>query len=230
MFPVRLGRRIPAIQNSDRLEEALLDILDRNLEPSKIKNEKVAAAFFEYLNELKISLESDIEAIYEGDPAAKTKNEIILAYPGFLAIACYRISHYLLLQGVGLLPRIITEYAHAETGIDIHPGAHIGKHFCIDHGTGVVIGETAVIGDGVKIYQGVTLGALSVPNRECCDGQRHPTIGNNVVIYAQAIILGGDTHIGDRSIIGGNVWITKSVSADSRIYFDNTGSTTFKTS
>lgn len=117
------------------------------------------------------------------------------------------------------------KYAHAETGIDIHPGAQIGEYLCIDHGTGVVIGETAVIGNNVKIYQGVTLGALSVPDRNNCGSKRHPTIGNYVIIYAHAIILGGETHIGDRAVIGGNVWITDNVAADTKIYYDNTGST-----
>ncbi len=220
LFPVRLGLRSVHLTDLNTLETHLLEILDNNLEQTKIKNERVAKAFIDNLPILNSTLTKDIEAIYEGDPAAKSKNEIILAYPGFQAIACYRMAHYLVKAGVALIPRMITEYAHSTTGIDIHPACSIGEYLCIDHGTGIVIGETAIIGDHVKIYQGVTLGALSITKRET-SGKRHPTIGNNVVIYAQAIILGGDTEIGDNSIIGGNVWITNSVPANSKIYYDN---------
>ena len=221
LFPVRLGRRNSLFSNTELLKPKLLELLDRNVEQSHIKNEEVVKKFCDYLPRIKESLIKDIEAIYDGDPAAKTRNEIILAYPGFQATACYRIAHFLLEQGVGLLPRIITEYAHSETGVDIHPGAQIGAYFCIDHGTGIVIGETTVIGNHVKIYQGVTLGALSVPDRSECAGKRHPTIGDRVVIYAQAIILGGETEIGEGSVIGGNTWITTSVPPNSKVYFDN---------
>ena len=157
-------------------------------------------------------LREDANAIFHGDPAAKTIDEVILTYPGFQAIAVYRIAHQLLLLGVPLLPRLLAEWAHAETGIDIHPGAHIGRSFFIDHGTGVVIGETSVIGTGVKLYQGVTLGALVV-EKELSGTKRHPTIENNVVIYANATILGGDTVIGHDSIVGGNAFITASIPA-----------------
>jgi len=218
LFPVRMGLRQSTPLDKRFLKGYLLHILDNNLEQTDIKNEEVAQSFIDFMSDLKVLLDKDIEAIYNGDPAAKSKNEIIIAYPGFHATACYRIANYLLLKGVALVPRMITEYAHSKTGIDIHPAASIGEYLCIDHGTGVVIGETAIIGDHVKIYQGVTLGALSVTERNVT-GQRHPTIGNNVVIYAQAIILGGETVIGDHSVIGGNVWLTESVPPHSKIYY-----------
>jgi serine O-acetyltransferase len=156
--------------------------------------------------------------MFEGDPAAKSRSEIIRTYPGFYAIAAYRIAHQLHVAGITGIPRIITEHAHSKTGIDIHPAASIGNYFCIDHGTGVVIGETTVIGDHVKIYQGVTLGALSV-NKEDAEKKRHPTLEDRVVVYAGATILGGETVIGHDSIIGGNVWITKSVPPNTKIYY-----------
>ena len=160
-------------------------------------------------------LQTDVLAGYEGDPAAGSTAEIILAYPAFVAIAAYRIAHELYLMGQKMVARLMSEYAHRKTGIDIHPGASIGKHFFIDHGTGVVIGETCTIGENVKLYQHVTLGAKSFPVAP--DGtlvkgiKRHPDIGNNVVIYAGATILGGDVTIGDNCVIGGNVWLTHSV-------------------
>jgi serine O-acetyltransferase len=159
----------------------------------------------------------DAEAIYAGDPAAVEVDEVILTYPGFIAIAYYRIAHELYTQDIPHLPRILTEYAHQITGVDIHPGAKIGKSFFIDHGTGVVIGETSVIGDNVKIYQGVTLGAMSVV-KKLARLKRHPSIEDNVVIYSGANILGGDTVIGKNSIIGGNAWLTRSVPPDSVVY------------
>ena len=220
LYPVRLGLRNTHQSDLDEIEALLLYILDNNLEQTEIKNAEVAKDFIDILPSLKQKLDKDISAIYDGDPAAKSINEIILAYPGFQAIACYRLANYLLGQGVALLPRMITEYAHSLTGVDIHPAATIGEYFCIDHGTGIVIGETTLIGNHVKIYQGVTLGALSIPERDTT-GKRHPTIGNRVIIYAQAIILGGDTHIGDHAIIGGNVWITQSVSAHSKVYYES---------
>lgn len=159
----------------------------------------------------------DAQAIYRGDPAAHSIDEVILSYPGFYAIAVYRLAHWVLRQGVPLVPRLISEVAHARTGVDIHPGATIGRAFVIDHGTGIVIGETTTIRDNVKLYQGVTLGALSV-DKGLSNTKRHPTIEENVVIYANATILGGDTVIGAGSIIGGNVWLTASVPAGSRVY------------
>ena len=166
-------------------------------------------------------LQSDVMAGYEGDPAATSADEVILAYPAFIAIGTYRIAHELYLLGQKMAARLMSEYAHRKTGIDIHPGAAIGRHFFIDHGTGVVIGETCVIGEHVKLYQHVTLGAKSFPVAE--DGtlvkgiKRHPNIGNYVVIYAGATILGGDVYIGDHSVIGGNVWLTSSVEAGSTV-------------
>ena len=169
-------------------------------------------------------INTDIQAIYDGDPAAKSKAEVILCYPGFYAITIYRIAHILYELNIPLIPRIMTEYAHEKTGIDINPGASIGDHFCIDHGTGIVIGETAVIGSNVKLYQGVTIGAKSFEKDEngfpVKGGKRHPNIGNNVVIYANATILGGDTTIGDHSTIGGNVWILNSVPPFSKVYYN----------
>ncbi|QCR24742.1 serine O-acetyltransferase EpsC [Pontibacter sp. SGAir0037] len=159
----------------------------------------------------------DAYAIAEGDPAAQSLEEVIRTYPGFKAVAVHRVAHTLYNLQVPLLPRVLSEYAHAKTGIDIHPGAKIGTHFCIDHGTGVVIGETTVIGNHVKVYQGVTLGALSV-DKAMAKIKRHPTIEDHVVIYAGATILGGNTVVGTRSVIGGNVWLTESVPAYSRVY------------
>lgn len=160
----------------------------------------------------------DAASLLEGDPAAQSVEEVVLCYPGFFAVVAYRIAHALYKREVPLLPRMICEYAHQKTGIDIHPGAQIGRALFIDHGTGVVIGETTVIGDNVKIYQGVTLGALRV-DREHRAKKRHPTIEDNVVIYAGATILGGETIIGRNSVIGGNVWITRSIPAWSRVMF-----------
>jgi serine O-acetyltransferase len=159
----------------------------------------------------------DATAIYEGDPAAESIDEVILAYPGFIAILIYRFAHELYLLRVPIIPRIFTEYAHEITGIDIHPGAEIGSHFFIDHGTGIVIGETTKIGKNVKIYQGVTLGALSV-DKSMLKTKRHPTIEDDVILYSQAVILGGNTVIGKNSIIGGNSWITQSVPPNSVVY------------
>ncbi|MFK8165335.1 MAG: serine O-acetyltransferase EpsC [Lewinella sp.] len=164
------------------------------------------------------SLSEDADAILAGDPAARSRTEVISTYPGFYALAVHRIAHRLCRLGVPLIPRILSEIAHRETGIEIHPGATIGRRFCIDHGTGVVIGETVEIGDDVKMYQGVTLGALSV-RKDMARTKRHPTIKDRVIIYAGATILGGDTVIGEDSIIGGNTWIVKSVPEKSRIYY-----------
>lgn len=176
-----------------------------------------AQIFFEAIPSIYKTLKTDIQAIINGDPAAKSEFEVIRAYPGFYAISIYRIAHQLHLLEIPLLPRILTEYAHSKTGIDIHPGAKIDEYFYIDHGTGVVIGETAEIGKNVKIYQGVTLGALSV-EKSLASVKRHPTVEDNVVIYSGATILGGNTTIGHSSIIGGNVWLTKSVPAFSTVY------------
>ena len=173
--------------------------------------------------DLRKMLARDVRAAYEGDPAARSYDEIIFSYPGIFAITVYRVAHRLFEAGVPLLPRIMTEYAHNMTGIDIHPGAQIGDRFVIDHGTGVVIGETTRIGDNVRIYQGVTLGALSLPKdagQRLRGRKRHPTIEEDVIIYSGATILGGDTVIGARSVIGGNVWLTNSVPADTTVVME----------
>jgi serine O-acetyltransferase len=170
---------------------------------------------------LRAMLATDVRAAYQGDPAAKTHDEIVFAYPGLFAIMVYRLAHELWLQQVPLLPRMMTEFAHGKTGIDIHPGATIGESFFIDHGTGVVVGETTIVGQRVRVYQGVTLGAKSVPRNEQGDlmrgAKRHPTIEDDVTIYSNATILGGDTVVGARSIIGGNVWLTESVPPDTAV-------------
>lgn len=166
--------------------------------------------FLEGLTSVHQALSEDAEAIFSGDPAARSVDEVILTYPGFLAMAVYRVANLLHTIGLPLLPRLLTEYAHEKTGIDIHPGATIGRRFCIDHGTGIVIGETTRIGSNVKIYQGVTLGALTV-EKELAGTQRHPTIEDDVVIYAGATILGGKTVVGHHSVVAGNAWLTNSV-------------------
>lgn len=178
---------------------------------------KKIQGFFASLENVYESLLLDAKSFMENDPAAKSLNEVVLCYPGFKAIFCYRIAHEFYQLEIPLIPRLITEWAHSKTGIDIHPGAKIGKYFFIDHGTGVVIGETTVVGDHVKIYQGVTLGALSV-HVGLKGVKRHPTIEDHVVIYSNATVLGGETVIGKGSIIGGNVWLTKSTEENSVVY------------
>ena len=186
-----------------------------------LKNEKAVnqhtEEFFTSLPRIYEELLLDAEAILHFDPAAKSIEEVLVAYPGFYATAIHRLAHQLHVQGITILPRLLSEYAHSKTGIDIHPAAQIGKSFFIDHGTGIVIGETTVIGDNVKIYQGVTLGALNVA-KENASMKRHPTIEDSVVIYSGATILGGSTIIGHDSIIGGNVWLTYSVLPFSVVY------------
>ncbi len=191
-------------------------------EERKIESYEICQKFFSKIPEIREKLETDLQAAFDGDPAACCLDEIILAYPGFTAITVYRIAHELYLLKVPILPRLMSEYAHSITGVDIHPGATIGRSFFIDHGTGIVVGETAVIGENVKIYQGVTLGALSTRGGQKLSGvRRHPTIEDNVTIYANASILGGDTVIGKNSIIGGNAFITSSVAPDSRVCLKN---------
>jgi serine O-acetyltransferase len=200
------------------LRETLSAILTRNRHLHQAEGSQLSLRFFSGLEKIFDWVHQDVDAMYEGDPAAKSKTEILRSYPGFYAIAAYRIANLLHQLGIKLIPRMITEIAHSRTGIDIHPGATIGQFFCIDHGTGLVIGETTVIGNHVKIYQGVTLGALSVDKADA-DLKRHPTIEDHVVIYAGATILGGRTSIGKNSVIGGNVWLTKSVPANSKVYY-----------
>jgi len=181
---------------------------------------EIAASFIRRLPEIKEQLELDILATLQGDPAAENSDEVIFSYPGFFAIMIYRFAHRLVELGVPIIPRIMSEYAYSRTSIDIHPGAEIGSSFFIDHGAGVVVGETTKIGDRVRLYQGVTLGALSLPRNAgptLKNTKRHPTIENDVIIYANATILGGETVIGARSIVGGNVWLTESVGRDTKV-------------
>ena len=180
--------------------------------------ENISFEFLEYIPELREILAEDVDAILKGDPASVSKREIVLAYPGLHAVSVYRIAHFLHLRGVPLIPRIMTEHVHSKTGIDIHPSVIIGKGLMIDHGTGIVIGETAIIKDHVRIYQGVTLGALSPKNSMANPAlKRHPTIENNVIIYAGATFLGAGV-IGEGSIIGGNVWLTENISPQSQVF------------
>ena len=199
--------------------------LGRVCEMCREQAEEVTMAFISRIPVIREMLALDVEAAYDGDPAAKSFDEIIFSYPGMYAITVFRIAHELHRLGVPLIPRIMTEHAHSRTGIDIHPGANIGRSFFIDHGTGVVIGETCEIGNNVKIYQGVTLGALSFKKDEkgrlIRGTKRHPTIEDEVTIYAAATILGGETVIGKGSIIGGNVWVTHSVEPGTRVIFEN---------
>lgn len=197
--------------------ERLLDILNATKACEGCNNEAIVATFFSRIPALYAMLNKDAQAILEGDPAAINEFEVVRTYPGFLAITFYRIAHELLVLKVPLLPRILTEYAHSKTGIDIHPAATIGAYFFIDHGTGIVIGETTSIGDRVKLYQGVNLGALSV-EKSMQSEKRHPTVEDDVVIYSGATILGGTTVIGHHSIIGGNVWLIKSVPPYSKVF------------
>lgn len=204
-------------QQAFSLQEELVSIILGSCNYGQDHSKELAAQFFERLPDLYYILNTDIQAIYNGDPAARSEFEVIRTYPGFYAICFYRIAHMLYNFEVVLVPRILTEHAHSKTGIDIHPSAVIGEYFHIDHGTGIVIGETSTIGRYVKLYQGVTLGALSV-RKSLAGVKRHPTVEDRVVIYSGATILGGDTVIGHDSVIGGNVWLTQSVSPHSTVY------------
>lgn len=221
MYPERTGRVFASLDELKReflrLEDELCEIIQTTKACSKCDPFNLASKFFAALPELFRVLNTDVEAIFDGDPAARTEFEVIRTYPGFYAIALYRVAHLLWQHDLPLIPRILTEYAHSKTGIDIHPAARIGEHFYIDHGTGIVIGETSQIGKNVKLYQGVTLGALSVA-KFMANTKRHPTVEDNVVIYSGATILGGETIVGHDSVIGGNVWLTKSVEPHSRVY------------
>lgn len=205
------------IHTSDVLQKELEQILCATKDCSKFDNADVSNRFFEELPEIYRLLNTDIHAILHGDPAARNEFEVIRAYPGFYALCFYRIAHTLYALEVPLLPRILTEFAHSQTGIDIHPAAEIDEYCCIDHGTGIVIGETAQIGKHVKIYQGVTLGALSV-DKSMAYVKRHPTVEDHVIIYSGATILGGETVVGHHSTIGGNVWLTASVPPGSLVF------------
>ncbi len=215
LFPIRQAEFLTELELRQLelgLEELLLP-LKEHTRPC----DKILTYFFDTIPLIYKQLNEDANAFLEFDPAAFSIEEIITSYPGFYAIAVYRISHRLYQLGIPVLPRMISEYAHSQTGIDIHPGATIGDKFFIDHGTGVVIGETCVIGNNVKIYQGVTLGALSVQKSEN-NTKRHPTIEENVTIYSGSTILGGKTVVGHDSVIGGNVWLTHSIEPFSLVY------------
>ena len=197
---------------------------DEEIAPEKLckASEEITLDFLKTITRIRATIETDVQAALEGDPAAENTAEIIVSYPGLFAITVYRLAHELYVLGVPVVPRIMTEYAHSQTGVDINPGAKIGGYFFIDHATGIVIGETTVIGEHVKLYQGVTLGALSTrAGRKLRDVKRHPTIEDNVTIYSGATILGGDTVIGAGAVIGGNVFITKSVAPNTRVSVKN---------
>ena len=239
LFPMAFRRDYPDMAEETLLIRALYRLRDQLVAAMRFQDmrgedpvkaaDAICTGFAERLPEIKRLLLLDVEALYEGDPAAVCREEVMITYPGFRAICIFRIAHELYVLKAPLIPRIMTEYAHEKTGIDIHPGATVGEYFFIDHGTGIVIGETTVIGDHVKLYQGVTLGAKSFELDENGNPvkniKRHPNIGNHVVIYANATILGGDTYIGDNSVIGGNTWLTRSVEAGSVVTYkgDNKG-------
>ena len=208
-----------------KVENELITLIEKTAHfCHNVPDEKATAKeFLSRLPRIKSLLLKDVEALYEGDPAAKSREEVLLCYPGFYAISIYRLAHELYALSVPLLPRIMTEYAHEKTGVDIHAGATIGEYFFIDHGTGIVVGETCVIGDHVKLYQGVTLGAKSFELDENGNPvkniKRHPNIGNRVILYANATVLGGNTFVGDGCIIGASVWVTRSVAAGTTLYY-----------
>ncbi|KAA2243746.1 serine acetyltransferase [Chitinophaga agrisoli] len=226
LFPEHTGKVMTEAeleQYPQILQQQLQDLLHTMQSQLPDTASQLSQLFMQQVPAIYDDLTKDASAIYQGDPAATCLYEVIRAYPGFYAIAFYRIGHALQELHIPLLPRMITELAHARTGIDIHPAASIAPYFCIDHGTGIVIGETSIIGAHVKLYQGVTLGALSI-DKSMAKNKRHPTIEEHVVIYAGATILGGDTVIGHHSVIGGNVWLIKSVAPFSRIYYKADGS------
>tara|TARA_B100000427_G_scaffold126990_1_gene105594 strand:+ start:15087 stop:15998 length:912 start_codon:yes stop_codon:yes gene_type:complete len=199
----------------------------KDKDEAKQRSEAIVLGFFGSIASLRKALKDDANAIYQADPAAKSLVEVILSYPGFQAVMVYRIAHYFYQQDVPLIPRMLSEIVHLQTAIDIHPGATIGDSFCIDHGTGIVIGETAVIGNNVMLYQGVTLGAFSTKDVDLA-AKRHPTIEDDVTIYSMSTILGGDTVVGSHSIVGGNVWLTRSIPAHSKIYLSEDFNSTYR--
>jgi serine O-acetyltransferase len=214
-FAERLECNAAAVRRDVTAVEANLQRIQALLAPHyPVSDAGMASRFMAKLPDLYEWLQQDARAIFEADPAARSVDEVVLTYPGFYAIAIYRVANALHRLNFPLLPRLLTEYAHQRTGVDIHPGATIGRRFVIDHGTGLVVGETTVIGDNVKLYQGVTLGALMV-EKALADKKRHPTIEDDVVVYANATILGGGTVVGKGSIIAGNAWLTQSVPAQS---------------
>lgn len=223
LFPEQATQLLVSVEamqvQYDALAAELTTILNATTACHNCNNEDKVNFFFENIPTLYALLNTDVAALLEGDPAALSEFEVIRTYPGFYAVSFYRIAHALLKLEIPLLPRILTEYAHTVTGIDIHPAAQIGEYLHIDHGTGIVIGETVVIGKHVKIYQGVTLGALSV-EKQMAGTKRHPTVGDYVVIYSGATILGGETFIGNHCVIGGNVWLTHSVADYAKVYHE----------
>ena len=236
LFPMCFRREDQDMTDEQLLEDAML-LLRREVSAAiRFRSEQeqeaereageICGAYIGRLPRIKEMLLKDVEALYEGDPAANSREEVMICYPGFYAISIYRLAHELELLKAPLIPRIMTEFAHEKTGIDIHPGATVGEYFFIDHGTGIVVGETTTIGDHVKLYQGVTLGARSFELDENGNPvkkiKRHPDIGSHVVIYANATILGGDTVIGDGCIIGGNTWLTHSVPAGTIVSYNST--------
>ena len=228
LFPLCFHRANPRMSDEALLESTRQDLKQQleaalRFSETEADPDDICDRFLTRLPEIKRLLLCDTEALYEGDPAASCREEVLICYPGFYAISIFRLAHELYLLKAPLIPRIMTEFAHEKTGIDIHAGATIGEYFFIDHGTGIVIGETTVIGDHVKLYQGVTLGAKSFELDENGNPvkkiKRHPNIGNYVVIYANATILGGDTTVGDHCVIGGNTWLTHSVAPGSTVYY-----------
>lgn len=229
LFPVYYGEKhllkLPPEQYGALLMEQIFDSLSSQIaltmadsHENLLRAEEQTAELLAKLPDIQRTLQKDLEANFEGDPAAHSMEEVILSYPGFFAIFIYRIAHELYVQGVPMIPRIMTEYAHSQTGIDIHPGATIGPYFFIDHGTGIVVGETSILGEGVKLYQGATLGALSPAGMHAVPGERrHPKVGNNVTIYAGSTLLGGATEIGDNVVIGGNAFLTSSVEPNTTV-------------
>lgn len=239
MFPAYFGdEELMALEPENyaallmgRIEKQLAAQIALALPEEKAACAKVLAGqIIDCLPAVQSTLLTDVEAIFDGDPAAQNKEEVVFAYPGLFAIFAYRVAHELYLRHVPIIPRMMTEYAHSRTGIDIHPGATIGSYFFIDHGTGIVVGETTVIGDHVKLYQGVTLGALSPRGGHASlPGKRHPTVESGATIYSGASILGGDTVIGANSVVGGNAFLTSSVSPETRVVI-RAPETTFKNS
>ncbi len=229
LFPVCYGEKhllkLPPEQYAALLMERIFDDLTAQIvltmpetEQNRRRAEEITAELLSKLPDIQHALQKDLIANFEGDPAAHSMEEVVLSYPGFFAIFIYRIAHELYVQNVAMIPRIMTEYAHSRTGIDINPGAAIGEYFFIDHGTGIVVGETCEIGDNVKLYQGVTLGALSPAGMPSIPSERrHPKVGSNVTIYANATLLGGATNIGDNVVIGGNAFLTGSVEPNTTV-------------
>ena len=229
LFPVYYGEkhllRLPPEEYGALMMEQIFDALSDQIaktaedtHESRERAREITGSLLSRMPEIQRLLQKDLEAFFEGDPAAHNREEVVLSYPGFFAIFIYRIAHELYIRDVPMIPRIMTEYAHAGTGIDINPGATIGEYFFIDHGTGIVVGETSIIGDHVKIYQGVTLGAFSPAGMKSVPGERrHPKVGNNVTIYAGATLLGGATEIGDNVVIGANAFLTSSVDPDTTV-------------